>query len=690
MSDADSVGRRFLAGPPDDPARYWVDEPDLANVEIGGEGLVYRARCTSTGEVVALKMLTAIRADQLAQFIDRAQLLETVRHPNLMEQVEVFTGRALAEADDEQSGDADVTYSVANWVDGEPLTVAVETATVPTKLRWITDIAAALDHLHNQRSADAPHGIVHRDVKPSNVRINTNGKAVLVDFGIARPVDHTDMTEGIGTYLWRAPEVLAGAPTGVETDAWALGALAHWLLIGEPPQLDGAAAAEDRIAHTGGLGDPRAVGHHVAQLLHSSPANRPTNLGRWSSTLLRIGHRRRDRRRVVRLAGAGVAVFLIAGSAVAVNKALQPPSDPEWLRTRRANIETGSVECLTFANPIGRVLRENIDTKQNSGSDWTFTLGEPGHRELSIGVSRNGWELPLEMLGSDGESRTIQSSHGVAREVKVWSRLGSMVYFWFTEGPDNWGVAVTSDSPLELTRGQLDRAGTNFIRSVRLEAREPVPSPQYTAIPNLATRTPEWALTIPGTVTKVLRGYADRSIDPHDLPGRATTVLGQPAIVGQASITWRETPDVIVVLGENIPEHIGNVERYVAQRRSSAEALRPCTRVAYDRFPPDLDPNADFILKADPSVVGLTIRSVEDGFGQDPNRPTADARGTMGALGLALSRQDERATGVFVWATQQNPLSLPPTSKPPCAEYFPYKRNTEQSPVYKFQNRCDP
>lgn len=690
MSDADSVGRRFVAGPPDDPARYWVDEADLANVEIGGEGLVYRARRTTTGEVVALKMLTAIRADQLDRFIDRAQLLETVRHPNLMQQVEVFTGKALAEADDEQAGDADVTYSIAKWVDGEPLTVAVETATVPTKLRWITDIAAALDHLHNQRSPDAPRGIVHRDVKPSNVRIDTDGKAVLVDFGIARPVDHTDMTEGIGTYLWRAPEVLTGAPTGVETDAWALGALAHWLLIGEPPLLDGAAAAEDRIAHAGGLGDPRAVGHHVAQLLHSSPTNRPTNLGRWSTTLLRIGHRRRDRRRVVRSMGVGVAALLVAGSAVAATKALQPTSEPVWLQTRRANLESGHVECLTFPQPAGRVLRENIDIAPNSQTNWTFTRGAPGNRKVSISVSRNGWELPLETLGTDGEARTIQTRHGDAREVKVWSRLGSVVSFWFAEGQDNWVISVTGDAPIELTRRQLDHEGTDFIRSMGIESREPVPSAQYAAIPNLAARVPEWSVIVAGSVTTVLRAYADRSIDPSDLPGRPTTVLGQPAIVGRASITWRETPDLIVVLGENIPEIIGNVPRYVAQRRSSAEALRPCTKDAYNRLPADLDPNADFLLKADPSVVGLTIRSVEDGFDQDPNRPTTDTRGTMGSLGLAISRQDERAAGVFVWATRQNPLSPTSTSKPPCAEYFPYERNTEQPPVHKFQNRCDP
>ncbi len=73
---------------------------------------------------------------------------------------------------------------------------------------WVAQIARGAGFLHDFRSDEAPFGIVHRDIKPSNVRITSEDMAVLIDFGIARPNDE-DLTEGAGTYLWRAPECSA-------------------------------------------------------------------------------------------------------------------------------------------------------------------------------------------------------------------------------------------------------------------------------------------------------------------------------------------------------------------------------------------------------------------------------------------------------------------------------------------------
>ena len=300
----------------------------------GGEGLVYRATGIIDGAErdVALKLLTTLTVDDYERVAARARLMSEIDHPHVMHQVETFVGTALIDTDDPADDEFDVVYTVADWVPGASFAVAVEAAGPVAGLRWVAQIARAVAYLHAFRSPAAPDGVVHRDIKPSNVRIFQD-RAVLIDFGVARPHDTSDMTQGVGTYLWRAPETVGGpGQPGPASDAWGVGALGYWVLTGEPPRLEAVSVARERmtaVARDLQLRDADELGRHLSSLLETHPDDRPADLDRWADELdallapRRTGRRpataarRTSRRRRGVLVG-GVLVSALALGAVAL------------------------------------------------------------------------------------------------------------------------------------------------------------------------------------------------------------------------------------------------------------------------------------------------------------------------------------------------------------------------------------
>jgi WD40 repeat protein len=336
----DSRDDALWTGPREDPHRYRVDlgEEGLVSVGDGGEGLVYRAIRTVDGisTDVALKLLTSLTLDDYARLATRSAVVASIDHPNVMRQIETFEGSALLHHDQSNGAEFDVLYSVAEWIPGEPMADALPRAGTAIGLAWVAQIARGVHALHSYRSGDAPDGIIHRDVKPSNVRIDSDGNAKLIDFGIARPQTGTEHTDGIGTYLWRAPEVIGGpGKPGILSDNWGVGALAYWVLTAEAPRLEGAAAARERIVHsqaTNQFPNPRRLATHVAGLLETHPDARPSDLMRWADRTdlltgrsLRTGGRRwRDhlrlpsgelwhrKRRAIRIGAVVLSILLVA------------------------------------------------------------------------------------------------------------------------------------------------------------------------------------------------------------------------------------------------------------------------------------------------------------------------------------------------------------------------------------------
>ncbi|WP_422769258.1 serine/threonine-protein kinase [Plantactinospora sp. WMMC1484] len=204
--------------------RYRLDE----RVATGGMGDVWRGTDVVLGRRVAVKvLLPSLLADPdfIARFRAEARMLATLHHPGI---VQVFDYGE----DELPTGRTD--YLVMEFVDGEPLSTRIrETGRlgVVDTMHVVAQVAQALHAAHQG-------GIVHRDVKPSNLLVQLDGAVRLLDFGVARSVDITSITSSNavpGTALYMAPEQAAGKPVSAATDIYALGAVAYQCVSGEPP-----------------------------------------------------------------------------------------------------------------------------------------------------------------------------------------------------------------------------------------------------------------------------------------------------------------------------------------------------------------------------------------------------------------------------------------------------------------------
>ncbi len=231
----------------------------------GGMGAVYKAWDLNLNRPCAVKENLDTSAEAQRQFQREAQMLSSLRHPNLP----VVTDHFFVPG----SGQ----YLVMDFVEGEDLDQMLNRAgrlDQRQALNWMGQVCDALDHLHRQSPA-----IIHRDVKPANVKITPQGKAVLVDFGIAKVYDPTLRTT-VGARAvapgYSPPEQYGRGRTDARTDVYAVGATLYTLLTGqEPPE------AVELVAGSAALVPPQqanpGISPHVAAAILRAMDIRRTN-----------------------------------------------------------------------------------------------------------------------------------------------------------------------------------------------------------------------------------------------------------------------------------------------------------------------------------------------------------------------------------------------------------------------------
>src|SRR5436309_2705690 len=184
-------------GPPDLTGEVVADGKYelLGEIGRGGMGVVYRARQIDLDRVVALKMILAgsmASEEQHRRFHEEARLAARLQHPHVIQVYE--TGHVNG-----------LPYVALQYVDGCSLAQRCkrQPLSVDEAVRCLAAVARAVDHLHQ-------HGIVHRDVKPSNILIDAEGRPYVTDIGLAALVEgHSGLTQSgaaLGTPSYMSPE----------------------------------------------------------------------------------------------------------------------------------------------------------------------------------------------------------------------------------------------------------------------------------------------------------------------------------------------------------------------------------------------------------------------------------------------------------------------------------------------------
>ena len=202
----------------------------LEFIAAGGMGEVYRARHTILGREVAIKTVGPSLTDEAA----RRRLIREARHASLLSHPNICAIHDIGVADG-------LPFIVMGYVNGLPLNEILRHDVPPLRdaLGYAVQIADALAHAHAQ-------GIIHRDLKSSNIVVDLAGNPIVLDFGLARrlPDNATTQSHGstltagddlAGTLSHMAPEVLRGERADARSDVWSLGVLLYELVTGELP-----------------------------------------------------------------------------------------------------------------------------------------------------------------------------------------------------------------------------------------------------------------------------------------------------------------------------------------------------------------------------------------------------------------------------------------------------------------------
>ena len=204
----------------------------LAELGQGGMGVVYKCFDETAGIEVALKALPPELSHNSLEMDDikeNFQLVHNLHHPNIASSNNL-----------ERNPENGNYYLIMECCEGEDLRRWIRKKHKERSMTWeeflgiIKQVADALDYAHGEK-------VMHRDIKPGNIMINSDGNVKVLDFGLAAQI-HTSMTRvsmayhgtsGTGPYM--APEQWRGRPQGAASDQYALAVMAYEMLAGSPP-----------------------------------------------------------------------------------------------------------------------------------------------------------------------------------------------------------------------------------------------------------------------------------------------------------------------------------------------------------------------------------------------------------------------------------------------------------------------
>ena len=280
----------------------------------GGFGAVYRAWDLNLKGPCAVKENFKLEPAEQLQFEREASLLFKLKHPNLPRVFDQFKVPEQGQ------------YLVMDYIEGQDLGEVIKAGTAPlpeeTVIGWLVQVCDALTYLHSQNPA-----VIHRDIKPNNIKITPDGRAILVDFGIAKTgitgTPTTQAARGV-TPGYSPPEQYGRAQTTARTDIYALGATLYALLTGQEPP-----SSTDRVVGIP-LQMPRQLNQSISPALEAiilkamsiEPAQRYASAAEFKAALLNretLPPSPAPKRWLWIVAGISLSICLVVGAIIAAN-----------------------------------------------------------------------------------------------------------------------------------------------------------------------------------------------------------------------------------------------------------------------------------------------------------------------------------------------------------------------------------
>jgi Tol biopolymer transport system component/predicted Ser/Thr protein kinase len=392
----------------------------------GGMGLVYRATDTRLGRTVAIKLLRpemAATADAQRRFQREAKAASALKHPNIV---------TIYDAGQSEGRD----FLVMEFVEGQTVAERLRGGPMPfaDALACGIQVAAALEAAHAA-------GILHRDLKPQNVMMDSTGSTKVVDFGLAKvsargEPAQSQMTETrlgavMGTAAYMSPEQAEGQPVDARSDLFSFGALLYEMLSGRrafkgaSPASTLAAVLRDEPAPL----DP-APWNVIARCLEKDPGRRfqtPAELGAALEAVRAGGPVRR--RKWARPAAAVLVLAGVLGAAV-------------WL--------AGRVRPFRPTQPAISLSELTAD----SGLTTEPALSPGGHLLAYASDRDNGNHLDIWVQPVEGGPARRLTSGAADRHEPAFSPDGRQIcYRSEQDGGGIWTVPVSGGEPKLLMRG---------------------------------------------------------------------------------------------------------------------------------------------------------------------------------------------------------------------------------------------
>jgi serine/threonine protein kinase/WD40 repeat protein len=466
----------------------------LGNYEIvallgaGGMGEVYRARDLSLQREVAVKILSASYsqdADRLRRFMQEAQATAALNHPNILSV--------------HQIGQEDgAPYIVSELLEGQSLRDAMRGGALPVRkaVEYGAQIARGLAAAHGK-------GIVHRDLKPENIFVTRDGRAKILDFGLAKLVqpERESSNEGetvalqteagivMGTSGYMSPEQARGEIVDHRSDIFAFGAILYEMLSGRKA-FGGKSGAEAMVAilreDPGPIEGNRNISPAVERILQhcleKEPGSRFQSAGdlafdleslSGSTTASAAGKEIARRGKRVGIWIAAGAVVAVVMTAVGISLHDSRPAQLQW---HRLTFQKGTVQAARFATD-GRSVVYSAAWKGNPSEIFTTRTESPESRSLGLknvrllSVSPRGElalltnALTVDLGVSSGTLARMPLDGGSPREVVQNAQFAEWT-------PDGAAQAIVHDvdgrSVLEFPEGHRVFDGAAYLASPRI------------------------------------------------------------------------------------------------------------------------------------------------------------------------------------------------------------------------------